>query len=408
MPVRRIPWSRPLAAIAAGSLASCALLVGEPDGHRDLSGLSDPDSGSSQGETSVAADEGGPGSDGTTDTGDTGPTSGEGGLDAKPEADVVPLPREGGFTGSPLTLASGQVSPAGIAVSSDNLYWSSAGDGTVRRLARGDGGILGGTPVIVFSAGEAGAGGASDLLIDGTTLYALVGPGAAAASSCRTYVEMEIPAGTNWACAKPTNVCSSTSVASRIALDQSGTNVYMSNGTCDRIMYAPKPGNDSNAWTPYRQLNGNPIALAADGMNVYYAFDHEVDEQVVNSPNTAPTSFALSHTPIVDLVADNLTVYWVNSGGDVEALAKSLAGAPPTILATGQSHPQHMTLDDSNVYWTNQGAVGGQGSVAMASKLGGTPITLASNQSSPSAIAVDNTGVYWTNLGDGTIKMIPR
>ncbi len=401
MRVRTIPWSRSLAAVAAGSLASCALLVGPPDGHREFSSGSDPDSSASASSGEDVID-GGPGPDGGDESTSA---SSEAGLEAGLDADAV-SPREAGFSGPIITLATGQAMPAATVAAPDALYWSNGSDGTVRRLSRSTGGIPAGTPQTVFNVGDAGAGAPSDLLLDGTTLYTLVGPGALPGSSCRTYVDLGLPSAANWYCPKPNVVCAPTSIAQRITFDS--TNVYMSNGTCDYLMVAPKPGNDPTSWQRYLQIKGDPIALAADGTDIYLAFDHEIDVQLIAALASAPGSFALSYTPVVDLVADDVTVFWMNNGGDVESLAKARANAPPTVLATLPLHPVHLTVDGSNVYWTNQGAVGGQGSVVMISKDGGAPITLAASQANPSPIAVDGVGVYWGNAGDGTIRMIAR
>jgi hypothetical protein len=45
---------------------------------------------------------------------------------------------------TPIELASGQLNPAGIAVSADDVYWTNSGDGTVRTLPRS-----GGSPIVV-------------------------------------------------------------------------------------------------------------------------------------------------------------------------------------------------------------------------------------------------------------------
>jgi hypothetical protein len=250
----------------------------------------------------------------------------------------------------------------------------------------------------VVNVADSGAQSATDLLVDtNNILYALVGPPAVPQSTCRTFVDFTVPSGSGVTCAKPTNVCSSsTSIASRLAVDT--TNVYMSNGDCKYILYEARPGNNANGWKQFGSLSAQSSALASDSTNLYYAFDREIDAQLLATGSLPdPTPFALSHTAIVDLVVDGTAVYWIDLGGDVETLGKAQAGEPPMVLATGQASPVRMAFDDTNLYWTNSGGnVPGTGSVMMVPKRGGTPVVLASGQSSPGAITVDSLALYWT------------
>ncbi len=65
-------------------------------------------------------------------------------------------------------------------------------------------------------------------------------------------------------------------------------------------------------------------------------------------------------------------------------------------------------VDETFVYWTNNGTSGG-GTIMKVPIAGGTPIVIASGQNFPLAIAVDNTSVYWTNYQGGTVmKKTPK
>ena len=65
-----------------------------------------------------------------------------------------------------------------------------------------------------------------------------------------------------------------------------------------------------------------------------------------------------------------------------------------------------MTVDSSNVYWTN--GEGGDGTVVAAPISGATPVTLATNQAYPIGIALNSTLVFWVDFGDGTIRSVPK
>jgi hypothetical protein len=372
---------------AFASLGACALLVGDPDGHRQL--------GDTPGDSSSSSSVSDAGPDTMPDRGDT-----DADADSQVDADAAPKDAgDAGFGGRPIAIANGQT-PAGIVATGEGIYWSNSGDSTIRRLPRPDGGGLPLTTgmTTVVNVADSGAQSATDLLVDtNNILYALVGPPAVPQSTCRTFVDFTVPSGSGVTCAKPTNVCSSsTSIASRLAVDT--TNVYMSNGDCKYILYEARPGNNANGWKQFGSLSAQSSALASDSTNLYYAFDREIDAQLLATGSLPdPTPFALSHTAIVDLVVDGTAVYWIDLGGDVETLGKAQAGEPPMVLATGQASPVRMAFDDTNLYWTNSGGnVPGTGSVMMVPKRGGTPVVLASGQSSPGAITVDSLALYWT------------
>ena len=85
-----------------------------------------------------------------------------------------------------------------------------------------------------------------------------------------------------------------------------------------------------------------------------------------------------------------------------------IGGGTPTIIASGQSFPFGIAIDDTYVYWTNNGTNAG-GTVMKAPIAGDSVTTLASGQNFPLGIAVDGTSVYWTNnLGGTVMKRTPK
>jgi hypothetical protein len=371
------------------SLGACALLVGNFDGHRLDESQTDSDVVVEGGGPDVSVPEG---------------SSGESGSDVHAEAEAAA--KDAGFAGTPIVLASGQT-PGGIVAASDALYWSNTGDTTIRRLPRADGGLPASSGMTtIITVLDAGGQAASDLLVDGTTLYALVGPSANTSTFCRTFLELTLPTPSGTTCIKPNNVCSSSSsIASRMALDS--TNVYVSNGNCNYVLYAPKPGTDPN-WRTFGSVSNQVVALGSDNTDLYFAFNSEIDVQPLTGSG-ATFQFALSHTPIVDLVVDDTNVYWINTEGEVETLAKSQVGEPPTVLSSGQASPNRLAIDKTNLYWTNTGgAISGTGSIMLVPKQGGAAVTVASNLSlpNPTPIAVDGQALYWGTTS--AIVELPR
>lgn len=73
----------------------------------------------------------------------------------------------------------------------------------------------------------------------------------------------------------------------------------------------------------------------------------------------------------------------------------------PVVLAAWQDSPVALALDDTQVYWINQGTSGGvDGAVRSIARAGGAPITLADKQATPRSIVVDQGRALWTNRGE--------
>jgi hypothetical protein len=101
-------------------------------------------------------------------------------------------------------------------------------------------------------------------------------------------------------------------------------------------------------------------------------------------------------------------VYWVDyatptNGGSVNVQPSGLVNQA-FVLASGQSFPNGIAVDDTSVYWTNSAKDGGVMKINVG---GGTPEALADNLGQPFGIAVDDTSVYWTNQDDGTVRKVP-
>ena len=107
------------------------------------------------------------------------------------------------------------------------------------------------------------------------------------------------------------------------------------------------------------------------------------------------------------MTSDSQNLYWVQgASGNNGAIVKTPIGSTSgTQIFTGQSLPEAVATDGTNVYWANWGTFDAQGNsnndgtIQKGSVNGGTAVTLAKNLAAPACIAIDTQNVYWTNLG---------
>lgn len=70
----------------------------------------------------------------------------------------------------------------------------------------------------------------------------------------------------------------------------------------------------------------------------------------------------------------------------------------PFVLASGQSTPTNVALDDTHLYWTNQ--VPG-GAIMRVPRLGGAAEIVAAKTKIPGGLAVDGSSVFWSEFESG-------
>jgi hypothetical protein len=102
------------------------------------------------------------------------------------------------------------------------------------------------------------------------------------------------------------------------------------------------------------------------------------------------------------MVSDGSFLYFADpAAGTIQRIGVTGGSIQP--VAQDQAGPDHLVIDETNVYWVNLlGA-----SVMKVAKSGGMPELLAPvNQ--PAWLAIDDTFAYFTSVGDKTVMRVPK
>ncbi|MEA2238205.1 MAG: hypothetical protein QOC81_2929 [Thermoanaerobaculia bacterium] len=106
------------------------------------------------------------------------------------------------------------------------------------------------------------------------------------------------------------------------------------------------------------------------------------------------------------VAVDDSSVYWTENWGDTGTVKKvSKSGGAVTTLASGLNRPA-LFVDGSYVYFSDSPGINTT-SVKRVPKNGGGVVTLASGQPSVWRIAADSSYVYWTDGYGGSVRKAP-
>jgi hypothetical protein len=170
-----------------------------------------------------------------------------------------------------------------------------------------------------------------------------------------------------------------------VAVDASG--IYWVAQAPDTLYSCPLGGCGE---APTVLMAGSPVVadvrqVALDADNVYFTDGNpETGGMILACPKTgcgsAPTVLASGLDAPIAIATDGINVYWTETGSDFAAGAAvsgvglvrkcGVAGCAntPTNVATGLTSPGAIALDAANVYWTEGGSTADDGKIWKAPK----------------------------------------
>jgi virginiamycin B lyase len=300
------------------------------------------------------------------DVGDGGVTD----ANATADVDVGDACDDGGCL--PITVSRGHVSPVGIAISGQRLFWSVDSPSAQAVIA--------------------------------CDLPACATPAAIATGQPRTVVVMTNATHVFWARDNGVRSCPVLGCVGAPAVIANGTDtngLYVRGGRVfwtDYLTSGPVGAADALGTNPVTLGSSQsfPRRIAANATHAYWT--NFGAGTIARSAATTgpPTTLVTGQTDPWDMTIDATNIYWTNA---TTVGVCALAGCPANgnVLASGLSRPLGITSDGVHVYWTNRNA----GTVVRCpvTGCGAGPTTLATGQLDPYAITTDAQFVYWTNRG---------
>lgn len=163
----------------------------------------------------------------------------------------------------------------------------------------------------------------------------------------------------------------------------------------------------SNQGQLYGNQAGSCWGLATSGSDLVWTIAEEGALHRGDKGGASSTVLASSLATPWGLALDETGIYWAENGdttsndGKIQVLASGADS--PTPIASNLAHPFRVALDADYVYWTNQGSDPDyhDGSVMRASKKGSHASDVVADQlDRPSDVAVDGDNIYWLDVGD--------
>ena len=425
------PLAIGLASFGVVALGACGALIGT----RDLTETSGDDGGNDSGarvdgntvlpDGAVVppANDGGDAATTPSDGGDGGSNVNDGGNDGSTScvgADLQTNKHNCGVCGhdclggdctggvcQAFPLVPNQAGAHGITVDATNVYWTCSTTGQVLKAN------LDGSSVTQLSAISGAL--PFEIAVDATNVYWTT-----------VNTEKDTTPGRVERCAKsgcpsgPTPLTPGVREAYALAID--GVSAYWSewdNGAIGRVNEA-----DGGGFGYLATGHGFISGAAFDNGTVYFTSSDGIAAVAANGSLVAaqtdtattpvrtiyPTTGTGDFNP-VGIAVDGTNVYWANDAiisGAILYAPKGATGATPNALSAHDISPTHVALDANNVYWIALGPSGSDsayvaGYLATCPKtgcIGAAPTVLAKDLHNPHGLAVDGTAVYFTIHGN--------
>jgi hypothetical protein len=295
----------------------------------------------------------------------------------------------------PVVVQGGLTNPTTLVFDSTNLYVTSNGDGTVRRIPKGGG------QVDVLARAQKNVHG---IALDGQNLYwsNLTFGGDGGDGYWGGVWHCELPA-----CSTKTSV-----VEAEYAGDVQYANgtLYFAENNDNKIRKVQPNG---TGLTTLAEPN-KPLYLAVDSEHVYFTTKNTTLKRVPIVGGMAQEVGPIEYGGEVGFVRlDAERVYWAYSGYDppyigyVYGQSKSDLSAPKIVYGTANQGSIGVAVDDTNIYWTNGSVtdIGASlqrvGTILTCPKTGcvGEPTVVASSLLAPGALAIDGAAIYFLSYG---------
>ncbi|MCK6588014.1 MAG: hypothetical protein L6Q76_10560 [Polyangiaceae bacterium] len=305
----------------------------------------------------------------------------------------------------PVAHASGQHNPSSVALSPTDVLWTSRGlfDATPAQQTRGTVKAAPIEPGSLREISSADAMSARDIVVSGGFAFFTI------ASASGGGGEIRRAALDTW----EVTPLASAGAQNPEGLAANGARVFWTEFTSGEINSVDFDGNSPQLIAPPNAAK-HPYGIVADNSIVCWTNEGTIHtiEMGATPDGSVECSFlaggqgvlqvaGMQNTPRA-VALDGGSLYWATfaNGG---ALYRATIGADTVTadaepIVTGLSFPNGIAVDGSHIYFTTWGD-GGVHRIAKGATPGTQPEKLASNQRKPAEIAVNETLVFWVNEG---------